>query len=541
MTKDGYSPYTDSIDVVTGTTDVSVTLTPVYGSIYATSFPYGTNVYVDGVYKGVTPVTIPDVAVGSREVKFTKSMYDDKTVYVTEFDGQTASVNVVMDAVDSDSDEFTDEVEINGVLTQFGGLQTSDPNSADSDDDGLYDSEEYFGIVTSKDGHTYYRQRSHPLRMDSDYDTLDDYLEIMDLGTDPLFDDTDRDWLPDGFEWHTGTDPTDPDTDGDRIGDLERYSSRYWEYNYVRSLPWNDNEIAREMSLGIVQGEWAGENHDDNTYYQIGQFISELTPAGSARDAYLDYLHGDNINAVLNAIGVIPGGKVETTLITYIGKTTGVTPHALALVGKGKITYNVAKKQLPAHVIDVLKSKGLSETKIAILLEKTALKGFDLSKVTHVAELNGKYFVVHIPDQSGKMRYFLQSIDGEKYIVIRNGHLTGKTHPKTGVPIDQNGFPIFDDIAVTEERLPSNLYTSDLKTQFKECNKQLYEKLDANPTLKSKFSPEQIEQLKKYGNPTGYSWNHHQETGRMQLVDYDTHRFTGHSGGNKIWGYGSTQ
>jgi hypothetical protein len=500
--------------------------------------PAGADVYVDGVHKGVTPITVNDVAVGSDEVKFTKSLYEDNTVYVTVFDGQTASVNVVMDAVDSDLDEFPDEVEINGVLTQFGGLQTSDPNSADSDDDGLYDSEEYFGIVTSKDGHTYYRQRSHPLRKDSDYDTLDDYLEIMDLGSDPLHEDTDRDWLPDGFEWHTGTDLTDPDTDGDWIGDLERYSSRYWEYNYVRSLPWNDNEIAREMSLGIVQGEWAGENHDYNTYYQIGQFISELTPAGSARDAYIDYLHGDNINAVLNAIGVIPGGKVETALIKYVGTHTGATTHFLALVGNGKITYNVAKAKLPAYVIDVLKSKGLSETKIAILLEKTALKGFDLSKVTHVAELNGKYFVVHIPDQSGEMKYFLQSIDGERYIAIRNGDLAGKTHPKTNVPFDVDGFAKFEEKG--HVYLDAASYTKDSTKQFEEASKKLYDEIQLDPVLRSKFTPDEIEMFKNGLYPVKkYRWHHHQDPGKLQLVDNNLHEMTGHTGGNAIWGHGS--
>ena len=38
--------------------------------------------------------------------------------------------------------------------------------------------------------------------------------------------------------------------------------------------------------------------------------------------------------------------------------------------------------------------------------------------------------------------------------------------------------------------------------------------------------------LKKVGN---YTWHHHQETGRMQLVPTDIHDWIGHIGGSKLW------
>lgn len=36
--------------------------------------------------------------------------------------------------------------------------------------------------------------------------------------------------------------------------------------------------------------------------------------------------------------------------------------------------------------------------------------------------------------------------------------------------------------------------------------------------------------------PERFTWHHHQDVGRMQLVDYTIHRKTGHTGGYKIWG-----
>jgi transglutaminase-like putative cysteine protease len=38
---------------------------------------------------------------------------------------------------------------------------------------------------------------------------------------------------------------------------------------------------------------------------------------------------------------------------------------------------------------------------------------------------------------------------------------------------------------------------------------------------------------------TGFTWHHHQESGRMQLVDETTHRLAGHNGGNSLWGNGT--
>jgi hypothetical protein len=39
--------------------------------------------------------------------------------------------------------------------------------------------------------------------------------------------------------------------------------------------------------------------------------------------------------------------------------------------------------------------------------------------------------------------------------------------------------------------------------------------------------------------PNGYSWHHHQDVGKMQLVDIDEHQLAAsHTGGMAIWGGG---
>lgn len=104
---------------------------------------------------------------------------------------------------DPDQDGLT-----NAQETELG----TDPNLADSDDDGVNDSEEV---------NTY---GSDPLNLDSDGDQLYDGGELV-RGTDILETDSDGDGLTDGEEEYTiGTDPADPDTDGDEVDDGQEVS-----------------------------------------------------------------------------------------------------------------------------------------------------------------------------------------------------------------------------------------------------------------------------------------------------------------------------
>jgi hypothetical protein len=35
--------------------------------------------------------------------------------------------------------------------------------------------------------------------------------------------------------------------------------------------------------------------------------------------------------------------------------------------------------------------------------------------------------------------------------------------------------------------------------------------------------------------PDGYTWHHHQDHGRMQLIPREIHEATGHTGGFSLW------
>ncbi|PAY13466.1 T7SS effector LXG polymorphic toxin [Bacillus sp. 7705b] len=124
-----------------------------------------------------------------------------------------------------------------------------------------------------------------------------------------------------------------------------------------------------------------------------------------------------------------------------------------------------------------------------------------------------------------------------KTVNLKMGHLKNEKHPKTGVPYDKDGFPIFK--AKFDTKIDSNLYKESDYLQFKDATLKLKEEIETNPLLRNQFNDLQIEMIKAGETPDGYTWHHHQEPGRMQLVDQKVHRKTGHTGGRHLWGGGS--
>ena len=91
LTKQFYQDYSTSINVGAGPVVVfNAILTPTVqeGSISMSSNPQGANVYVEGVFAGVTPVVITRPA-GTYAVKLTKQGYADYDYTITVLPGQT--------------------------------------------------------------------------------------------------------------------------------------------------------------------------------------------------------------------------------------------------------------------------------------------------------------------------------------------------------------------------------------------------------------------------------------------------------------------
>lgn len=135
-------------------------------------------------------------------------------------------------------------------------------------------------------------------------------------------------------------------------------------------------------------------------------------------------------------------------------------------------------------------------------------------------------------------------------IKTRNQELVGQAHPETGVPFESKTvetsagekvdgvFPEFN--AVFETELPDELLMAPDKEQFDKCNTDLNIWVENKPDeSRHLFNDEQIADIKMGRNPEGYTWHHHEDKGRMQLVDTEVHAKTGHTGGKKVWGGGN--
>ena len=99
-------------------------------------------------------------------------------------------------------------------------------------------------------------------------------------------------------------------------------------------------------------------------------------------------------------------------------------------------------------------------------------------------------------------------------------------------------FPVFN--SVFDTKLPKELYKASDYKQFKYCTKQLAKAIKWNPILRSKFSERQIRQIENGdARISGYTWHHHETSGKMQLVKTSEHNTNHHTGGRSTWGGGS--
>lgn len=122
----------------------------------------------------------------------------------------------------------------------------------------------------------------------------------------------------------------------------------------------------------------------------------------------------------------------------------------------------------------------------------------------------------------------------------KGAKLAGQRHPTTGIPFDERGFPIFDDVARFDTRLPSSASgVADSDLHMETATRQLREAIQRGQVSEARFSAEQLKVIMREKPPAhrvpGYTWHHHQERGRMQLVPTDIHDETGHTGGMKMW------
>ncbi|HDR8161405.1 HNH endonuclease [Bacillus cereus] len=321
------------------------------------------------------------------------------------------------------------------------------------------------------------------------------------------------------------------------------FSTQGLNMEWTTSIQAITEERARQAANSIEEGEMCGKLPEKSTGEKIwdgivdgtGQAVSDTIDGIKALG---DWETWENMgNAALHPIdtlstmyNVLSDSFIDDVINGDAESRAKWGSYALTQVGLGLIG-----------------DKGLSKvSKVAT----TANLAKGMSRVTNSATYRNTLNVFH--NYTGKfgndfafaggtqqylqkaVTYTYEGANGPKTIKLRKGDLAGDKHPVTGVPYDIEGFPIFE--AKGEVTLKEADFKKSRPTHDRICSKALYEQIVKDPKLASKFTEEEIELFKHGEVPDAFTWHHHQDTGRMQLVDYELHRKTGHTGGYKIWG-----
>ncbi|WP_010304265.1 SMI1/KNR4 family protein [Kurthia senegalensis] len=102
----------------------------------------------------------------------------------------------------------------------------------------------------------------------------------------------------------------------------------------------------------------------------------------------------------------------------------------------------------------------------------------------------------------------------------------------------EDGYPVFEgNNLYFTATLPEELYLGESDVQLEECFRQLKEALETGALSASRFTPMQLQDLAA-GAPKlkGLVWHHHEEPGKMQLVNAYAH-LVRHIGGRSTWAY----
>ncbi|WP_185971062.1 HNH endonuclease [Alkalicoccobacillus porphyridii] len=141
--------------------------------------------------------------------------------------------------------------------------------------------------------------------------------------------------------------------------------------------------------------------------------------------------------------------------------------------------------------------------------------------------------------------------EAEEGLIVRNGNLGGEAHPVTGVPFVEKEFILTDGTehsaafpafnSFHDVQLPEDQYLQSDRVHFAYANNDLATAIAEDPKLADelRLTSTDISILQNGDTPSGYSWHHSEDPGKMQLVNTEDHINTGHTGGREIWGGGT--
>lgn len=288
---------------------------------------------------------------------------------------------------DSDFDGLTDVQETSGFRTQFGSLVYTNPLEADTDADGIIDSEEVTG---GPDTFTIY---TDPTLEDTDSDGISDFIELRELPdpTDPLDPDTDNDGLSDGTEVYTySTDPLGADTDGDGVSDTDELNEGADPLQPTTRSSTLDT--ISEFFIGAICGEFCIDDHDNLAFFAglliTGAISAIPTPItvvigliADIRDFLAALVKGDWANLAILGAALLPwigdAADLTSTVVRFLLRH----PHLAAEVA----IFLVRMDWIWNLLTDANRAKILRTAWGSEVIDGFIRMGFTLSKMEQLA------------------------------------------------------------------------------------------------------------------------------------------------------------
>jgi hypothetical protein len=234
--------------------------------------------------------------------------------------------------------------------------------------------------------------------------------------------------------------------------------------------------------------------------------------AGGSESLADDFLHGRKFNwknagiAALTAGGMLVGGTLGTLM--------NATPTGpMAGIKAAKQGDNVAT------AIPKIHPNAGEVREVTKTLTKGPRKGQTVLQKREVRNHDGEWITL----RGGKRDNWTVRMDDGSKVTVKY----------------KNGFPDFSSFSKADMELPKELWFKSDDIQFRKLNKKLYKVAHEDPKVRKQLSSDDLDYLAKGITPDGFTWHHHQEAGRMQLVPTEIHQKSGHTGGREIWGGGS--
>ena len=321
-------------------------------------------------------------------------------------------------------------------------------------------------------------------------------------------------------------------------------STTYRDDTIIR---WEDTIRYREDSIiyrddTITYRDELMRYFEDSAYYRFGEAVNGIYVIRLQNQEYInahiiiDNSPELNISRILGNVAI--GGVVIITSF-FLPMLAPSLPPLMAVIVTSINTANVVQASLAGAAI----SAGISGVTTYIASGGDPNETFN--KAIEGASEGFKWgAVLSYGTQLSSVAFKVRNAT----VITKNLHLAGKTHPVSGVPmveriVRHNGkfykgvFPEFP--SKFNATLQNNLFRASNPRQFAECNRQLVEAIRSNNQLARSFNAVQRQQIMKGLTPEGFTWHHNEIAGRMQLVDFELHWKTGHTGGQAIWGGGT--